>query len=97
MHNIYIIRMGNAQLFHIGVNQFPYTVFQKLQKRNPFDLKMICNFKINSNIKVKPDEIKNTIFDYLKIYKNEFLKNDWFTLTDKQINGLIKCLKEQFF
>tara|TARA_B100000575_G_C22909787_1_gene528337 strand:- start:235 stop:504 length:270 start_codon:yes stop_codon:yes gene_type:complete len=89
--------MGNSQLFHIGINQFPYTVFQKLQKGNPFDLKIICNFKINSNIKVKPDEIKNTIFDYLKIYKNEFLKNDWFTLTDKQINGLIKCLKEQFF
>ena len=93
---IYIIRCEKQNLFKIGISCDPEKRCKQLQTGNPFNLKIMYNFKINEKYKIKACKIEKTIHDYLRNVKNNYMKNEWFTLTNDEVVKLVKCLINSF-
>jgi hypothetical protein len=87
MRVVYLIKDEVVELYKIGVAKNPVRRLQKLQTGNPHKLSIVCTYEA-----MYPFRLETLLHNK---FKNQCVLNEWYELTDVQVERFIQTCEEQ--
>lgn len=87
MKVVYLIKDEVAELYKIGIAKNPVRRLQKLQTGNPHKLSIVYTYEATY-----PFRLETLLHNK---FKNQWVLNEWYELTDDQVMGFIQTCEEQ--